>query len=254
MNLTLIRHATLLVEMGQARLLIDPMLDPAGTQPPLPETANQLPNPLVELPIAAEQLVDGLDAVIVSHLHPDHFDATAMRSLPRDVPVICQPHEAPTLAGLGLGATPLADPFALGELRVSPTAGRHGRGQMAEAMGPVMGVVLAAPREPTLYLAGDSVWCEQTAAAIDAHHPDVIVVNAGAPQFTHGGSITMDAADVVSTAEVAPAGTVIAVHMEAYNHCGLTRAALAEACERAGCADRVLIPADGETIEIDLPR
>ena len=85
-------------------------------------------------------------------------------------------------------------------------------------------------------------------------HPDVIVVNAGAPQFTHGGSITMDAADVVSTAEVAPAGTVIAVHMEAYNHCGLTRAALAEACERAGCADRVLIPADGETIEIDLPR
>jgi L-ascorbate metabolism protein UlaG (beta-lactamase superfamily) len=254
MKLTLVRHATLLAEIAGTRLLIDPMLDPAGAQPPLPETANQVPNPLVGLPIAADQLVERLDAVIVSHLHPDHFDATAMRVVPRDVPLICQPHEAPPLAGLGFSVSPLAHSLSLGRLRVSPTEGRHGRGPMAEAMGAVMGVVLSAPGEPTLYVAGDSVWCEPVAAAIDAHRPDVIIVNAGAPQFTHGGSITMDATDVAATAEAAPGSRVIAVHMEAYNHCGLTRAELAEACERAGCADRVLIPADGETTEIDLPR
>jgi L-ascorbate metabolism protein UlaG (beta-lactamase superfamily) len=125
---------------------------------------------------------------------------------------------------------------------------------MAEAMGAVMGVALGAVDQPTLYVAGDTVWCDEVAAAIEAHRPEVIIVNAGAPQFGRGGPITMDATDVASTAAAAPGSTVIAVHMEAYNHCGLSRAELADACQQAGCADRVLIPTDGETIEIDLPR
>ena len=249
MQLTLIRHATLLLEMAGRRILVDPMLDPAGAQPPLPDTADPRPNPLVELPLPPEEIVRTIDATVVTHLHPDHFDASAMRLLPRDRPLFCQGHEAEPLGGLGFSVAPLTESRELGEIRITPAPGRHGHGPMADAMGPVTGVVLQAPDEPVVYVVGDSVWCDQVAAACDAHRPGVIVVNAGEPRFTQGGPLTMDAGDVVATAEAAPEATVVAVHMEAYNHCGLTREALGDACAEAGCADRVVIPRDGDTLD-----
>ena len=37
---------------------------------------------------------DGLaSAVLATHLHQDHFDATAARLLPRDLPLLCQPED-----------------------------------------------------------------------------------------------------------------------------------------------------------------
>src|SRR5271157_4346987 len=76
MRLTLVRHATILVELAGTRILIDPAFDPAGSQPPVDETPNPVPNPLVGLPAPPEDLVRGVDAVIVTHLHQDHLDAT----------------------------------------------------------------------------------------------------------------------------------------------------------------------------------
>ena len=47
-TLTLVRHATLLLETSHGRVLVDPMLRAAGTTPPIENTPNQVPNPLVE--------------------------------------------------------------------------------------------------------------------------------------------------------------------------------------------------------------
>jgi len=85
MHITLVRNATLVLELMGRRILVDPMLDPAGARPPIEETANPVRNPTVELPFAAEDVVSGLDAVLVTHCHKDHFDETAERPLPRDV-------------------------------------------------------------------------------------------------------------------------------------------------------------------------
>src|SRR4051794_40108204 len=71
---TLVRHATLVVELGDQRILIDPMLDDAGVRPPVANTPNQRANPLVELPPNAEAALGGLTAAIVTHLHADHLD------------------------------------------------------------------------------------------------------------------------------------------------------------------------------------
>lgn len=86
--------------------------------------------------------------------------------------------------------------------------------------------------------------------ALDAHEPDVVVVNAGAARFLEGDPITMTAEDVAGVCRAAPEALVVAVHMEAINHCLLTRAELGEELRRAGLADRVEIPADGETLEV----
>ena len=63
MRITLVRHATLLLELDGRRLLVDPMLDPRATRPPIEGTPNPVANPTVDLPVAAEALVEGLDAV-----------------------------------------------------------------------------------------------------------------------------------------------------------------------------------------------
>jgi L-ascorbate metabolism protein UlaG (beta-lactamase superfamily) len=101
-------------------------------------------------------------------------------------------------------------------------------------MGPVSGYVLSKTGVPTLYIAGDSVWCSEVEDAIRIHKPDVIVVNAGAAQFLEGGPITMDAADVVKVCQSAPQARIVAVHMEAINQCVLTRDGLRSGLRDAG--------------------
>ncbi len=101
MRLTLVRHATLLIDIAGVRVLIDPAFDAAGTQPPIDETPNPRPNPLVGLPAEPATLIAGVDAVIVTHLHQDHLDATA-GNLIRGLPVYCQPWDVPRLAAAGI--------------------------------------------------------------------------------------------------------------------------------------------------------
>src|SRR5581483_393048 len=50
-TLTLVRHATLVLETRFGRILVDPMLRAAGTTPPIENTPNPLRNPLVDLPL-----------------------------------------------------------------------------------------------------------------------------------------------------------------------------------------------------------
>jgi L-ascorbate metabolism protein UlaG (beta-lactamase superfamily) len=236
-RITLVRSATVLVELAGKRILVDPMLDDAGARPPIQGTANQVANPTVPLPFPAEEVVRGLDGVIVTHRHRDHLDATAERLLPRDVPVFCQPEDEDALAQLDLAVRPVDGALDWEGISITRTPARHGTGEVAELLAPVSGFVL-----DDLYLAGDTVWYEEVEQAIERHGPRVAVVNAGGAEFLEGGLIVMGPDDVREV--VARVPTVIAVHMEALNHCFLERAALAAA------VPGVLIPRDGETVEV----
>jgi L-ascorbate metabolism protein UlaG (beta-lactamase superfamily) len=249
MDLTLVRNATLRLAMGGRSLLVDPMLDPAGARPPIADTPSPRPNPLVELPLTTAELVDGLDALLVTHLHQDHLDDTAVRVLDPGLPLACQPPDETALRERGFAdVRPVAGGIDLCGIGVARTAGRHGTGRVGEAMGPVSGYVLRAPGEPALYVAGDTIWCDEVEDALAEHAPDVVVVNAGGARFLEGDPIVMDADDVVETARAAPRATIVAVHMEALNHCPLRRAELRAAVDAAGVGARVQIPADGETL------
>jgi len=236
-RITLVRNATLIIEIAGKRLLVDPMLDDVGARPPIEGTRNQVANPTVPLPFPAEEVVRGLDAVLVTHRHRDHLDARGEELMPRTVPVFCQPEDASALTELGVDTRPIADQLEWNGLTISRTPARHGTGRVAELLAPVSGFVL-----DDLYLAGDTVWYEEVEATIARHHPRVAVVHAGGAEFTQGGLIVMGADDVREVVVRVP--TVIAVHMEAINHCFLERESLRRA------VPGVLVPEDGETIEV----
>jgi L-ascorbate metabolism protein UlaG (beta-lactamase superfamily) len=249
-HLTLIRHATLLVELGGQTLLVDPMLDDVGGQPPVEDSANDRRNPLVALPVPADAVLDRADAVVITHTHIDHLDPSATELLTdREIPVLCQPSDHDRLRELRIGAPliPVSAPLAWRGIDVVRTDGRHGTGEMAELLGPVSGFVLSAAAD-RVYVAGDTVWCDEVRDAIDEHDPRVVVVNAGEARVGDADPITMSADDVIAVARHA-AGRVVAVHMEALNHCGLSRAKLKAAAGRAGVD--IHVPADGDTIEFD---
>jgi L-ascorbate metabolism protein UlaG (beta-lactamase superfamily) len=236
-RITLVRSATVILEIAGKRILVDPMLDNAGARPPIEQTRNQVPNPTVPLPFPAEDAVRDLDAVIVTHRHRDHLDSRAEELLPRDVPVFCQPEDEEALHELGLAARPVEDSLAWDGLAITRTPARHGSGPIAELLAPVSGFVL-----DDLYLAGDTVWYEEVEATIERHRPRVAVVNAGGAEFVEGGLIVMGIDDVREV--VARVPKVVAVHMEALNHCFLGRSALTSA------VPEVIAPRDGETVEI----
>ncbi len=254
MELTLLRHATLLLTYNGYRLLVDPMLNPAGTTDPVANTPNQQRNPLVDLPLDDTELaalIESLDAVLVTHTHGDHWDARARELLPRDLPLFCQPEDEGKIRDAGFTSVyPIAQALDWQGIITIRTGGEHGRGEMIALMAPVSGFVLQAEGEPTIYIAGDTVWCDVVAKVIEAHEPAVVVVNSGAAQFNTGGPITMTSEDVLSVAQARLEATIVVVHLEAINHCILLRDELQAAVAAAGHADQILIPADGETLSL----
>lgn len=247
MRLRLLRHATLVVEFAGRKLLIDPMLSPPGAMPPIENSPNPRPNPLVPLPVALPEIVQDLDAVLITHTHRDHWDEAATRELPKGVPLLCQPEDEAKLRGQGFSRVqPLQTGLIWNALEVTRTGGQHGTGEIGRQMAPVSGFVLRGPGEDPLYIAGDTIWCSEVQQAMQQFRPAAIVVNAGAARFLEGDPITMTAGDVISVCRAAPQARVVAVHMEAINHCLLTRQELAAEAQKAGV--RVIIPNDGEWV------
>lgn len=137
----------------------------------------------------------------------------------------------------------------MGGRQLLRTGGRHGTGEIGAAMAPVSGFVLRATEEPALYIAGDTIWCPEVADALARHRPRAAVVNAGAAQFVTGDPITMSERDVAEVCRHATETTIIAVHMEAINHCLLSRDDLKTFLKGQNLSQQVVIPADGERVE-----
>jgi len=143
LRLTYVGHATVLIEMDGVRILTDPVLrsriGPLRRIGPTPDASDLGP----------------IDAVLVSHAHPDHFDRASLRAVPGD-PLVVVP------SGLGpavdradrMGREVVVnDRIDIGGVRITAVPARHGRWPLRRAARP-MGFLIEGSR--SIYFAGDT--------------------------------------------------------------------------------------------------
>lgn len=251
MRLQLIRNATLKLTYAGQTILIDPDLAAPFTRPSF---TGRSANPMVDLPLPVAAITAGLDCVLVSHLHRDHFDA--VEALPLDLPLFCQPGDEGPIAARGFtDVRPLADTLDWNGICMTRVGGRHGSGAVGQLMGNVSGFVFTAAGEPTLYWAGDTITCPEVAAVIAQFRPDVIVTHScGATWPDASGTrhlIVMDAAQTIDICRMASTSRIVATHMDALDHATFSRAELRAAADAAGIsAAQLHIPADGAELDL----
>ena len=142
MRITHLGHASLLVEVADTRLL----LDPGGWSP------------------AAQELRD-LDAVLVTHQHPDHLDQDRLPDLLRANPgaqLVTDPDTAKLLQDKGIDVTA----FAAGDTTTIESVTVQGVGDLHALIHEEIprihntGMRVSADGEPTFFHPGDSLDAE----------------------------------------------------------------------------------------------
>ena len=261
MKIRQIRNATLRVRFGGVEFLIDPWLVSKaegftfGQSPFASEVVDpaqlDIVMPMCELQIPLADVLSGVDAYVLTHLHPDHFDmapdGTVGAKLDKGVPIFVQnEREVGVIRHSGFSdvRTFTDEGVSFRSVTLKRTYAKHGT---KEPCGPASGVFFTSPSETkSLWILGDTIWCDEVAKTMAELKPDVVILNACAAQLKTYGRLIMDDADVESVCRAAPNATVIASHMDTVAHASLTRKTLKTALERRGFASRVLMPDDGE--------
>ncbi|TFH87254.1 MBL fold metallo-hydrolase [Billgrantia azerbaijanica] len=255
MKITQLRNATVIIEANDRVILLDPMLAPKGAIPALKYlTRSRHRNPLVELPQGTGALLERVTHCLITHCqkgHFDHLDRAAVKWLrEHQVPTVCMEGDADYLMRKGLKVSVLdarseAQAFLGGTIVPIPCV--HGHGLVGSMMAHGHGFFIQFPGEPSLYIAGDTVLTDDVKGCLTHRQPEVSILPAGGARFDLGGEIIMGEDDVIAASYLS-AGIIVANHLEALDHCPVSRNDLARRCQRENLQDRLLIPADGQTL------
>ena len=258
MKLHQLRNATMIIEYSGKRFLLDPMFAGAGVNDgsaaDMPIINN--PWPLHNLPLPPKDIIKNIDAVIITHLHTDHFDKYAQEILPKEIKIFVQDfYDKNALEKEKFNNIEILseDGTSFDGVTLYKTKCMHGVREESEfiflANGmrwEAMGVVFKSENEPTLYLAGDTIWFEGVKEAIDIHKPKYIVVNSACTELGCMPTI-MGIEDIKNLHEYYPEGNLIASHMDCVGNSTLSRADL----RVSEVKDYIYAPADGEIMLLD---
>ncbi len=250
MEFQLIRNATLKLNYGGQTILVDPMLCPKNTFDPF--VKGLLSNPRVDLTLSIDEILQGVDAVLVTHSHPDHFDDLSSELLPQDIPLFCTAVDRDFEKFSKFeNKEVIEEQTTWKEIMITRVNGQHGSGPVLPYMGEVSGFVLQAPNEPTVYIVGDSIWYEEVEKTINRFKPEMIIANSGGgiiPGFEKY-PILLDEEQTVELINAAPDAKVIAVHLESIDFCRVTRESLRTCANGKGVSEeQLIIPLDGEKL------
>lgn len=251
-QLQLWRNATLYLRMGKYQFLIDPMLSAKGEMDPVKNAGNDIRIPMVDLPLnhdRIEKTINRVDAIILTHLHRDHWDQTAIGLIPKEKLILCQASDIHALREQGFINVRAIDQAQLPDIIMVRIGGQHGTGEIGKLMGTVSGVMIKHEQK-TIYIAGDTIYCHEVEQAVLQYQPDVIICNAGGAQFLNGGPIIMNEHDVEKVLNLTEKAKVITVHLEAVNHCFTTREVLKKHFEQHPAKNRLIIPDDGDYLTL----
>lgn len=253
-----IRNATIKLDYDGTTFLVDPMLAPKNAYTGFEGTVNsETRYPMVDLPMSIAEVLQA-DAIILTHLHDDHWDAAARNLVPRDMPIFTQ-NEADAATVRNDGFTDVRVLTDQGVefkgVTIHKTIGQHGTDEMykvpalAQSLGKTMGLVFQKPNYKTVYVAGDTIWDKEVEEALTRYKPDVVILNTGYAKLTTfvDDSIIMGKDDVYRAYKFSPNAQIVSVHMDTVNHATLTKAELRRFIEEKHLdKQRALVPDDGQ--------
>lgn len=249
MNVQLLRNASLVLKVNGKTILADPMFAVKGSYDPFMHTATSAKNPITDLPINDTELTKLIlqtDAVLLTHVHADHWDARAQELIPKNTLIFCPPVNADVIKQQGFtNVVPIVQRTDWDKIRIYRTGGQHGTGEIGKRMGSVSGYVIVHSNK-RLYIAGDTIWCDEVQKTIDTYKPTDIIINGGAARFVTGDPIVMDNTDIIKTCHYAPEANVYVVHLEAVNHATENRSDVYAAIMEQALTEQCKIPDNGE--------
>jgi L-ascorbate metabolism protein UlaG (beta-lactamase superfamily) len=223
-SVTFVGNATTILRLGDFTVLTDPNFLHAGQRAYLGYGlwTRRRTDPALridELPT--------LDAVVLSHLHGDHFDRVARRGLPRDLPIVTTRHAERRLRWRGFrGAAGLrtweSHEWRRGRqlLRVTSVPGRHGPGVLDRLLPDVMGSILDLEedgvRKLRVYQTGDTLYRPEL-REITQRFPDIdaMLIHLGGTRVL-GVLVTMDGRQGARLAELIRPGLTVPIHYDDY--------------------------------------
>jgi len=230
-------------------ILTDPML---GKKDSIRSFAGIAKNPTVELPIDPYQIIDGVDFCLVSHTHPDHFDDWSFENIPKSMKIYCQPCDETVFKEKGFqNVEVIENNVNVDGIEIIRTNGEHGSGEILKMMGIVSGFVIKSHDNPTVYWIGDSILNNDVRETMRMHNPDYVITHSGGAAIPGFNPILMDQKETIDILDIIPSTRIIAIHMNALDHCRVTRDILREyAASKAIGIGKLIIPDDGEILEL----
>ena len=261
-QLTFLGTATTLLSYGGLTVLTDPNFLHRGERAYLGK--GLWSRRLTEPALQPDQLPP-LDAVVLSHLHGDHFDRRARRGLSRELPIVTTRAAARRLRRWGFAHAVALDTWQSTEivrggtrLRVTAAPGRHAPGPAQALLPPVMGSVLeflpgpGGPPPLRVYVTGDTLLHDDL-REVPRRHPelDLGLWHLGGTRVL-GLLVTMDAQQGADLLEIVRPRTTVPIHFDDY---GVFRSPLRDflaEVERRGLPG-VRSVARGETVPLPVP-
>ncbi len=251
MKIQLIRNASLKIWIDNKVILVDPML---GDKFSIPSFAGKSKNPLVALPISIEEALEGVDIVLLTHLHQDHWDEKAWDTIPKNTTIFCQPGDLEKIKAQGFNIViSVEGSLTYNGLKITRTKAQHGSGEILELMGQASGYILEAEGEPSIYIVGDSILVPEIKTTIDRFKPEVVLTNSGGaimPGYENT-PILMDAIQTANLAEYIYPKLLVAVHLEALDHCQVHREEL-KLLGTVQDSRNIFVPFDGDLMEFEV--
>ena len=259
-RLHFIGTATTVVTLGSFTILTDPNFLHRGQRAYLGWGLSS--RRLTEPALGPDEL-PALDAVLLSHLHGDHFDRVARNRLDRSPPVLSTPHAVRRIGPWGFDAHALRTweqhilVKGAEQLRVTAVPAVHARGLLGRMLPPVMGSIVEhvvdGDVRRRVYVSGDTLTGDHV-DEVGERFPDIdaAVVHLGGTRVLMR-TVTMDGAMGVDfVGRVRPSVTV-PVHHDDYT---VFRSPLSDFVDRAravGLATTLRCPARGEVVSLEPP-
>jgi L-ascorbate metabolism protein UlaG (beta-lactamase superfamily) len=224
--------ATALLRFGPFTLLTDPNFLHRGEKAYLGYglRAKRLTEPALQ-----PTQLPALDGILLSHMHGDHWDRIATKSLPKQTPVVTTPEAARCLSDRGFTGTSdlrawQTHEFTRGTdtLRITSVPGVHGPGPLARLLPQVMGSVIelvpggtsgVSPSQVSWrgYISGDTLYRPALADVLQRCGPlDVLIPHLGGTRAL-GVTVTMDGRQGADLVELLKPPVTVPVHYDDYD-------------------------------------